>query len=1021
MGVFRGRTTRFSDRARIKCFLLGAVGIFILAAGQDSLGAGNLTFDVGMNQIGEACRVVPSLEGPNAPGVQAAWDVICGKWEGPSAKIFVVKGGTPARDLATLGWWRNRLASFASCGQPVSTGILDGVQAVALDCKLRPGGWPYQALAASLDNHGYLAYGIPASYPVVERAIGVLSGKVARSRATEQGVPSAELKRLEPTLANAKYSAGDLKAYRDLLWRGQYYNFQGNYAEAEKRYDRAMELERKLAPGGIGNQCFVSMHIALELSNQEHFNLAEATFKQAQSLVQKSAEPDVEEARLTGYRAIHMANLGKKKEALDLARKATMLRRELARQYGYMGPAGPGSAQVSSVEQTESMKAGAANAPSERTEAVFGDLVQSLTLEAAMLIDLKELDKAGGVLREADKVINEESRLPKRWMCQVMLLQARIAELGGNWQRAESLLVSAIDIQRSLYIDSRNEGLALAELGRVYAAQGRTDKALEAFRKGFDIVNRAQWPISIDEASPFFHVSLLEAKAHPDRRDKIFGNMFEVAQMARGSVVAESMAMTVARLSAGNDAAGAAIRDLQDSLYARDKAREALTLAQADPKTLSVQIDELEKKYADLNNKIEGLEREVQVAAPTYNQVLDRKVPARDVIAVLRPNEALSVILLGKEGSFVFFVDPDGIAVYETDLTESRAAELVNKMRQAVEPADKLLTFPAADAYTLYEKLFGSVRDRLAKAQHLIYVPSGPLLSLPFGVLVVERPGNFTRTYYSEVEWMALHKALTLAPSVQSFANLRTTVRPPVAQSPFIGFGDFVPLREDPGKFLKALNMPDSCMDEADLFVKGTWNKLPYSATELREVSAELGAPQGSLVMGDSFTAEQVEKTKLDNYKVVYFSTHGLLPSKLKCFTEPALVVSKGTGLLNASDVARLKMNAELVVLSACDSGGPSGQTGGQSLSGLARSFFYAGARSMIVSHWELLDKPSVELLTTMFKDLAAENISFAEALKKGQTVLIKEPGTSHPMVWGALCLVGDGGERLSGEKVAKK
>ena len=264
---------------------------------------------------------------------------------------------------------------------------------------------------------------------------------------------------------------------------------------------------------------------------------------------------------------------------------------------------------------------------------------------------------------------------------------------------------------------------------------------------------------------------------------------------------------------------------------------------------------------------------------------------------------------------------------------------------------------------------------------------------------------------------MALHHALTLAPSVQSFVNLRSTVRTTEAQSPFIGLGDFVPLREDADTFLKALDMPDSCRDEANYFIKATWNKLPNSANELHGVAAALDAPNSSLVLGDSFSTKGIEKANLKDYKVVYFSTHGLLPSRLKCFREPALIVSKGTGLLTSSEIAGLKMNADLVVLSACDSGGPAGRNGGEALSGLARAFFYAGARSMMVSQWELLDKPSAELLTTCFKDCATENLSFAEALREGQKALINNPSTSHPMIWGALCIVGDGGRGSAGPK----
>ena len=391
------------------------------------------------------------------------------------------------------------------------------------------------------------------------------------------------------------------------------------------------------------------MHLGLELSNQERFNLAGAMFDRAESLVQKSADPEIDKAGLTGYQAIDLANRGSKKEALKLARKATAMRRELAGQYGYRGGQSSASLQFSSSPgQTARVAGTALGLVNERAATVFGDLVQSLTLEAAMLTDLGQPDQADKALDEAVMVLDKEPLLPKYWACQVKLLRARIAESHYAWSRAETLISSALDIERSMYTDSRNEGFALLELGRVYMAQGRSRKAFDSFKKGFDIVNKAQAPVNIREASPFFDLCLEEVKTYPGRREKIFEQMFEVAQMVRGSIVAQTMAMTVARLSAGNDAAGKAIRDLQDARYARDKALEALTYAQANPSTLSVQVEALQKEYADLNGKVDDLGREVQVAAPTYNQILDRKVTARAVMAVLRPHEALSLILLAK-------------------------------------------------------------------------------------------------------------------------------------------------------------------------------------------------------------------------------------------------------------------------------------------------------------------------------------------------------------------------------------
>jgi len=641
--------------------LVSVLTVLALTACNKSLllpgGAGGGSFNVGANQIGESCKVVGAPAEPGVAGVLSTQNLMCGNWEKPSARILVTRKDKSAMELATSGWWRKRLDAFAICSPPFATNILGGVQAVAMDCQLRSGGWPYQALAVSIDDKTYLGDSIPAAYPAMERSIGVLSGQLAKAGAMERGTASSEMKRLESTLAKANYSAGDLSSYRNLLRLAQYYNFLGNYAEAEKCYVQALGLNEKALPGGGGDQCFLYMHIGLELSNQERFNLAEAMFEKAQSLLQHSMEPKADEARLLGYRAIDMANRHKNKEALELARKATALRRELASHYGSSG----GLASRQTPYPGDQMQLSAAQDPlSQKAASAFGDLIQSLSLEAAMLLDMKQLNEADRVIADASDILNQEPRLPRRWLVQVRLLQARSAELRGNWPRAENLLLASIDIQRSLFSESRTEGMAYLALGRVYAAENRPAQALDAFHKGFDILNKTHFSITLGEAMPFFRVSVEDAKRNPGQKEKIFSEMFEVAQLIRGTTVAQTMAMTLARLASGKDEIGQSIRNLQDARYERDKVRETLTLAQADPNALSAQIEELEKNLATLNSKIEDLERQVQSAAPNYNQLLDRKVPARDVLAALSPQEALAQILIGKDNSFVFFADADG-------------------------------------------------------------------------------------------------------------------------------------------------------------------------------------------------------------------------------------------------------------------------------------------------------------------------------------------------------------------------
>jgi len=324
-----------------------------------------------------------------------------------------------------------------------------------------------------------------------------------------------------------------------------------------------------------------------------------------------------------------------------------------------------------------------------------------------------------------------------------------------------------------------------------------------------------------------------------------------------------------------------------------------------------------------------------------------------------------------------------------------------------------------ADSHAFYVQLFSPVAERLGKAGHVITVPTGPLLSLPFGLFVTDPPPKIANRDYTQVAWMARQHALTLTPSVQSFVNLRQTITPSRASQALIGFGDFVPHR-NPDAVLASLGLPESCREQAILIAD--LSKLPGTAEEIRGIAASIGAPDDALFLGTAFSEDSVKQANLADYRIVYFATHGLLPHKLQCLPQPALAMSmssleqaRGDGLLMTEEVVEeLALDADLVVLSACDTGGPGDETGGESLSGLARAFFYAGARSLLVSHWEVPDKPTMRLLTGTFERLTSQDVTLAEALRESQVALIEYPPLSHPLAWAGFTVVGDGGLRLS-------
>jgi len=196
---------------------------------------------------------------------------------------------------------------------------------------------------------------------------------------------------------------------------------------------------------------------------------------------------------------------------------------------------------------------------------------------------------------------------------------------------------------------------------------------------------------------------------------------------------------------------------------------------------------------------------------------------------------------------------------------------------------------------------------------------------------------------------------------------------------------------------------------------------IPETEQELQSIARTLGAPKESVFLREEATEKKVKSMDLNNARIIAFATHGLISGEMKGLAEPALVLTppkvgslEDDGLLTASEIAQLKLDADLVILSACNTASSDGKPGAEGLSGLARSFFYAGARSLLVSHWPVESKSAMKLTTGMFTELAAQpGIGRAEALKRAQLSLIQDdnnPHFAHPMFWAPFVVVGEGG-----------
>ena len=268
-----------------------------------------------------------------------------------------------------------------------------------------------------------------------------------------------------------------------------------------------------------------------------------------------------------------------------------------------------------------------------------------------------------------------------------------------------------------------------------------------------------------------------------------------------------------------------------------------------------------------------------------------------------------------------------------------------------------------------------------------------------------------------------------MLPSIASLKVLRGKSAIADAAKPLIGFADPV-FDRSPQQLAQntrvvadvtaARGIRGTVADVAEL--KTALPPLPETATELRKVAASVHADPADVILGADATETRVKQEKLDQFRIVYFATHGLLAGDVADFAklnaEPALVLSLpehptelDDGLLTASEVAQLKLNADWVVLSACNTASAE-KPGAEALSGLARAFFYAGARSLVVSNWEVDSDSAVALMTGTFAALAADpKLSHAEALQKSMLAMIdnaQHPEWADPKYWAPFVVVGE-------------
>lgn len=521
----------------------------------------------------------------------------------------------------------------------------------------------------------------------------------------------------------------------------------------------------------------------------------------------------------------------------------------------------------------------------------------------------------------------------------------------------------------------------------------------------------------------------------PADASALLDESFRVAQLSAVTKASTAVAAMAARFATADDKLAVAIRQRQDQLEhwrSIDK-RLAAALA-ADPEDRDLEREQqLRQRRGELGRALDAAGESLRHDFPEYSELVQtRPLGIADAQSSLRDGEALLFLLVAEEETFVWLIRRDGARLRRAKLPRQSLEAIVRALRDTLDPYrfranDPMPPFAAAEAYTLYDKLLRPWEEALAGINHLYVVMDGPLQSIPLAILLTEPPaqGEQQPAQYRTMPWLANRFATTVLPSANSLRALRGFATRASAGQPFIGYGDPV-LQGDAGNTrgisLRGLYTRGAL---ADVEALRELPPLPDTADELRQMAATIGAPASALRLREAATESSIRRGALADYRIIAFATHGLAAGEFDEFAEPALVLTPpqnatvdDDGLLTASEIAQLSLNADWVILSACNTAAPDGTPGAEGLSGLARAFIYAGSRSLLVSHWPVGSDAAKRLTTAMLRIVAAEpTVSRAEALRRSMLALMTDPAEpryAHPMFWAPFVVVGDGGPIVS-------
>jgi CHAT domain-containing protein len=432
------------------------------------------------------------------------------------------------------------------------------------------------------------------------------------------------------------------------------------------------------------------------------------------------------------------------------------------------------------------------------------------------------------------------------------------------------------------------------------------------------------------------------------------------------------------------------IIDLLETLYEKDKTKgyDRLAFSYAESSKSRVLLDLLSESLSDVSKNVPLEPANARNAQPVTIDEVEALLPDR--------NTVILEYSVGDSSSCLWVITKSGHKLYKLP-ARKKLQEQIETIRFALlDPQQSISEFFTQAGISLFNELIKPAEPFLSKKSKVVIIPDGVLNYLPFEVLLTENKKLNAETLYTDIPFLVKKYPISYG---QSASVLKTLI------------SQKVPGKESGIESKKLLAFGDPLYEDTLLSPRNKYPRLEYSGREIEYIASNFQGGSPVIYLRNNATEENLKRNnELEKFNYIHFAVHGLIDEDKPDLSSLVLTSEKNSGedgFLQAAEIFNLKLNADLVVLSACQTG-LGKLVRGEGMVGLTRSFMYAGTPSVVVSLWSVSDMSTAALMGEFYKNLIKNKLSKTDALRQAQLTLMRDEKYAHPFYWAPFILIGD-------------